>query len=68
MVMIVMDTQTGIRKAGTAEYDEEVLNAGWMPHPDLQLKEAMHTELLGRKPRSAVDPDEFLRNIYRLQE
>ncbi|HMV53939.1 MAG TPA: hypothetical protein PLT94_14150 [Rhodocyclaceae bacterium] len=54
--------------AGTTEYDEEVLNAGWMPHPDLQLREAVHTEMLGRKPRRTVDPEEFLRNIYRLQE
>ncbi len=67
-MVIVMDTQTGIRMAGTTEYDEEVLNAGWMPHPDLQLREAVHTAMLGRKPRSTVDPEEFLRNIYRLQE
>ena len=67
-MVIVMDTQTGIRMAETTEYDEEVLNAGWMPHPDLQLREAVHTEMLGRKPRRTVDPEEFLRNIYRLQE
>jgi hypothetical protein len=67
-MVIEMDMQTGIRPAGTTEYDEEVLNAGWMPHPDLQLREALHTELLGREPRHAVDPEEFLRNIYRLQE
>lgn len=67
-MVIVMDTQTGTRAAATTRYDDEVLDAGWMQCPELQLQQAVHTELLGRKPRSAVDPDEFLRNIYRLQE
>lgn len=67
-MVIAMDTQTGVRVAGTTEYDDEVLDAGWMQCPELQGQEAVRTELLGRKPRSAVDPEEFLRNIYRLQE
>lgn len=67
-MVIVMGTDSGERETGSTEYDDEVLNAGWLPCPDLQLQRAGQSELLGRKPRSAVDPEEFLRSIYRLQE
>lgn len=67
-MVIVMETETGVCETPGVAYDDEVLNAGWLPCPELQLLPVAQSELLGRKPRSAVDPEEFLRSIYRLQE
>ena len=67
-MVIVMGTDSGVRETGSTEYDEEVLNAGWLACPELQLQEAAISDRRVRRPRSAVDPDEFLRCIYRLQE
>lgn len=67
-MVIVMGTESGIRETGSTEYDEEVLNAGWLACPDLQLQEVTGSDRRVRKARSAVDPDEFLRGVHRLQE
>lgn len=67
-MVIVMGIDSGIRVTVGTEYDEEVLNAGWLACPDLQLREVASSDRRVRRPRSAVDPDEFLRGIYRLQE
>lgn len=67
-MVIVMDMQSGIPVAGSVGYDDEVLNAGWLPQPELQLQVVESTHSMGREPRAAVDPDEFLRNLYAAQE
>ena len=67
-MVIVMGMDSGIRETGSTEYDEEVLNAGWLACPDLQLQKVASSDRRVCKPPSAVDPDEFLRGIYRLQE
>lgn len=67
-MVIVMGTESGIRETGSTEYDDEVLNSGWLACPDLQLQEVAGSDRRARKARSAVDPDEFLRGVYRLQE
>lgn len=67
-MVIVMETNSGVRETGGVEYDEEVLNAGWLPCPELHLQQVAGFDRRLRKPGFAVDPDEFLRGIYRLQE
>ncbi len=50
-------------------YDEEVLNANWLPQPELapQLQE-VEAERGRRKPAQPEDVDAFLRSVYRNQE
>lgn len=68
-MVIVTETDSGIRLTGTTDYDDEVLNSGWVPCPELRLQPAVGCyDRRPRKLRSVVDPDEFLRGIYRLQE
>jgi len=67
-MVIVMGTDSGTRETSNAEYGDEVLNAGWLVCPDLQLQDLASSDQHMRKPRGAVDPDEFLRGIYRQQE
>lgn len=67
-MVIVMGTESGLRETSSSGYDDEVLNAGWLAWPDLQLQLAAGSGTRARQPRCAVDPDEFLRGIYSLQE
>lgn len=72
---IVMDMSTGkiekTNEAAAAEefgaFVDEVLNAGWLPQPELavQLSSALAEP---EASRPAVEPDEFLRALYRYQE
>lgn len=68
-MVIIMDMSTG-KKADDDEsvYNEEVLNAGWLPQPELglQLQSAVPSE----RPhhRRIMDPDDFLKNMYLSQE
>lgn len=66
--VIVMGTDSGIRECAGTEYDDEVLNAGWLQCPGLQLQLAASGAAAARKRRIVLDPEEFLRSIYRLQE
>ena len=50
-MVIVMGTESGIREAGSTEYDDEVLNAGWLACPDLQLQEVAGSDRRVRKAR-----------------
>lgn len=67
-MVIVMGTDSGVRETCSTDYDDEVLNAGWLACPDLQLQQVASSGQRVRKPHSAIDPEEFLRGIYRLQE
>ena len=53
---------------GPPEYDEEVLNAGWVPH----LLEARRLQEMQKTPPSGentlIDPETFLRAAYLYQE
>ncbi len=73
-MVIVMDMSTGkTEKLSTEEaaaeefgaFVDEVLNAGWLPQPEARLE--MHTHA-DAAVSATVEPDEFLRNLYRNQE
>lgn len=73
-MVIVMDMGTGeIEKISAEEaaadefgaFVDEVLNAGWLPQPEARLEMHAHTT---KSAAPAVEPDEFLRNLYRNQE
>ena len=77
-MVIEMDMSTGkIEKLSAEEaaaeefgaFVDEVLNAGWLPQPvaeaGLQLQShAHHVD----SAANGIEPDEFLRNLYRNQE
>lgn len=63
-----MGTDSGIRECAGTEYDDEVLNAGWLQCPGLQLQQAASGGPAAHKRRLVLDPEEFLRSVYRLQE
>ncbi len=50
-------------------YDEEVLNANWLPQPEL-ARQAREIEARRgrRKPAQPEDVDAFLQSVYRNQE
>lgn len=71
-MVIVMDMSTGKTEKLSAEeaaaeefgaFVDEVLNAGWLPQPEARLEMHAHDAA-----SAAVEPDEFLRNLYRNQE
>lgn len=73
-MVIVMDMSTGktekpsATEAAVEEFGafvDEVLNAGWLPQPAERL--AMHAHATD-SVAAAIEPDEFLRNLYRNQE
>lgn len=73
-MVIVMDMSTGKTEKLSAEeaaaeefgaFVDEVLNAGWLPQPEARLEMHAHADDVAS---SAIEPDEFLRNLYRNQE
>lgn len=70
-MVIIMDMNTGKAIGEPPPYDEEVMNANWLPRPEIapQLREV---ELEGRQRRERQPPPEdieaFLKAIYRNQE
>lgn len=68
-MVIVMEMRSGrIVEPPAEEYGDEVLNANWLPQPDLQAG-------LQELPREATascpppeDPEAFLQAIYRNQQ
>lgn len=73
-MVIVMDMATGKReKKGLAEpaveefgaFVDEVLNAGWLPQPEARLETHAADD---KAPIVGIEPEEFLRNLYRHQE
>lgn len=68
-MVIVMDMQSGKELREPEAYDEEVLNANWLPRPEvaLQLQQIdRHHEPERIAPPEDVDA--FLKAMYRNQE
>lgn len=68
-MMIVMDMQSGREIREPEAYDEETLNANWLPCPEvaLQLQEfAQHPHTVQMPPPEDIDA--FLKAVYRYQE
>jgi len=73
-MVIVMDMSTGkTEKLSAAEaaaeefgaFVDEVLNAGWLPQPEARLEMHAHADAAAS---AAIEPDEFLHNLYCNQE
>lgn len=68
-MVIIMDMQTG---EGVAEpvdpYGEEVLNANWLPGPELALGMQQAEHGMEPSPVAPQDVDAFLSAVYRYQE
>ena len=65
----IMDMNSGKELVEPEEYDDEVLNASWLPpqpEPALQTAEIDH----GRQEKQLppLDVDSFLQAVYRYQE
>jgi imidazolonepropionase-like amidohydrolase len=79
-MVIVMDMSMGkTEKLSAAEaaaeefgaFVDEVLNAGWLLQPasEAGLRFEVHAhDDAAASPAAAIEPDEFLRNLYRNQE
>jgi hypothetical protein len=77
-MVIVMDMSTGkVERLDAAEaaaeefgpFEDEVLNAGWLPQPEARLETHPHLEQHEKRPAvAAADADAFLRALYRNQE
>lgn len=71
-MVVIMEMSTGkIIEEPVVEYDDEVLNASWLPHPAVQagLQTVAEAETIrSHKAYVPEDPDRFLRDLYRLQE
>lgn len=76
-MVIVMDMTTGeIEKFTAGEsaddrfgaFGDEVLNAGWLPRPAQAAAQPEPAAHVAKTSALAVEPDEFLRNLYRYQE
>lgn len=73
-MVIIMDMATGKRQSvgavvpatkGFGAYRDEVLNAGWLPVVEARLETRATADAM---PAAGIEPEEFLRNIYRCQE
>jgi len=76
-MVIVMDMSTGHSEklgaeAAAAEefgaFVDEVLNAGWLPQPELAVQLRSVHEESGAERAAAVEPEEFMRKLYLYQE
>jgi len=76
-MVIVMDMSTGkFEKLNTEEaaaeefgpFVDEVLDAGWLPQPSTQLAEHEHVTRRKAPVIRVVEPEVFLRDLYRNQE
>ncbi len=67
-MVIIMDASTGEREDKGAEYGDEVMNAGWLPQPELGLRLQLAVPSQAHPARNIADPDSFLRNMYASQE
>ena len=68
-MLIVMDMSTGERLEETGGYDEEILYAGWLPQPSVELGLQSVVEA-GRGPRyqEPRDVEAVLRSFYLAQQ
>jgi len=66
-MVIIMNTDESRYIAGEfGDFEEEVLNAQWLPQPQLGLQEAVREPEQLAKP--AFDAESFLRTVYLSQE
>ncbi|MDO9597815.1 MAG: hypothetical protein Q7J47_08850 [Azoarcus sp.] len=68
-MVIVMDMQSGKEFREPEAYDEEVLNANWLPRPEVALQ-LQQIDRHHEPERIALpeDLDAFLKAMYRNQE
>ena len=67
-MVIIMNTETGRHiEDEFGAFEEEVLNAQWLPQP-LQPHAALQKAPSGGPSRTVLDTDAFLRNMYLVQE
>ena len=67
-MVIIMDSSTGKRLDDESQYGDEVLNAGWLPQPELGLQLQSAVPAHPHEHRPISDPDSFLNNMYSSQE
>lgn len=68
-MVIIMDTSSGKRMTDEQtedRYGDEVLNASWLPCPELQA--GLQAVEPARSETPITDPETFLRNVYLCQE
>lgn len=67
-MVIIMDMSTGKKLEELGDYGDEVLNANWLPQPDVEpgLQSAAETRHERREPPQ--DPDAILQAYYLNQE
>ncbi|THF62844.1 hypothetical protein E6C76_16375 [Pseudothauera nasutitermitis] len=71
-MVIVMDMSADNKPAAIdpAPYDDEVLDAGWLPRPEIAPRLQEHAAEAAREPRMPppMDVEAFLAAVYRNQE
>ena len=71
IMVTIMEMHTGKVIAEPQPYDDEVLNAGWMPQPLPQLAVQSHERehhAPAPCPAALADVEKFLQEMYRNQE
>ena len=66
-MVIIMETGKRIEDEFGA-FEEEVLNAQWLPQPSLQLAMQEFQPAIAARPIQDIDVDAFLRTVYQSQE
>ncbi|WP_332670611.1 hypothetical protein [Aromatoleum sp.] len=65
----IMDMNSGKELVEPEEYDDEVLNASWLPpQPEPALRAAEIDHGRQEKPLPPLDAESFLKAVYRYQE
>ena len=65
----IMDMKSGKEIVEPEEYDDEVLNANWLPlQPEPALQAAEIDPGRQEKPLPPLDAESFLQAVYRYQE
>lgn len=67
-MVIVMDMSTGDRLDELGEYGDEVLNANWLPRPELQLEMQSVPAQRPERRDPPSDIEGFLHRMYLSQE
>jgi hypothetical protein len=68
-MVIIMDMHTGKVIGEPDGYDEEVLNANWLPpQPEVAARLQAHEPAVTARPLPPMDVDDFLQGVYRYQE
>ncbi|PTD95888.1 hypothetical protein [Pseudothauera lacus] len=67
-MVIVMEMSTGRVADPEPAYDDEILDAGWLPRPEPGLQQVEHCRTPERHLPPPEDIDAFLAAMYRNQE